>query len=102
VNNARREQVEDERAISDLHGVAGVMSSLISDYNIETLSKEIYDLALALITPLGADHDNDFGHELGVRYQVSGAGQILSGTCHPASETGFQLAFPNRTGFSMK
>ena len=68
--------MEDERAISDLHGMAGVMSSLISDHDIETLSKQIYDLAFTLITPLGADHDDNFRHESGVGW-VSGVGQIF-------------------------
>src|SRR6185295_16071687 len=52
-----RDQVEHERAIPHHDGVAGVRSALVAGHDVGLLAQEIDDLALALVTPLGADHD---------------------------------------------
>jgi hypothetical protein len=39
------------------HGVAGVIAPLKPDNNIGMFCQQINDLALAFITPLGADYD---------------------------------------------
>ena len=63
--------MQHEGTIADLHGVAGVVSALITDHDIETLSEQIDDLAFALVTPLGTDDDDDFGHWSVVSCQLS-------------------------------
>src|SRR5688572_13390910 len=54
--------MQHEGAIADLHGVAGVVSALIADHDIETLSEQIDNLAFALVTPLSTYDDDYFGH----------------------------------------
>ena len=38
-------------------GVSGVVSSLVPGNNVEVRREKINDLALAFVTPLGADHN---------------------------------------------
>ena len=48
-------------------GVAGVVAALEADHHIRLLGKEVDDLALAFVAPLGA-HDHDAGHVVGSVY----------------------------------
>src|ERR1051326_8482168 len=59
VHNAGRQQMEDEGLIADLNRVTGVVAALIADLYVEPLGKQIYNLALSFITPLGADDSNN-------------------------------------------
>lgn len=52
--------MQHEGTITDLHGVAGVVSALVADDDIEPLSQQIYDLAFALVSPLSSYDDDDF------------------------------------------
>ena len=56
VEDARRNQTEDELRAVDVHGVAGVVPALISGDDVEARREEIDDLALALVTPLRTKH----------------------------------------------
>jgi hypothetical protein len=69
VHDARRQQVQHERPVSDLHGMAGIVAALVADDDVESLGEQIYDLALSFIAPLGAD-DSD-NHLSEVRDQRS-------------------------------
>ncbi len=62
MNDSRRQQMQHERLVADLHGVAGVVSALIARHDVEVLGQKIDDLAFAFVTPLGADDYDDFGH----------------------------------------
>src|SRR6266545_4414748 len=62
VNNSRRKQMQYERLVAHLHGVAGVMAALIASNNVEVFGQKVNDLPFALITPLRTDDYNDFGH----------------------------------------
>ena len=44
--------MQDERIAADLHRVAGVVTALVTDDNVESFGKQIDDLAFAFITPL--------------------------------------------------
>ena len=55
--------MEHKRLVANLNGVAGIMSALIARHDVEALSKQIYNLAFAFVSPLSADDDNNLGHE---------------------------------------
>jgi len=61
VEDARGDQVELVRLATADDGVAGVVPTLEADDDVRTFGKEVDDLALALIAPLGA-HDNGARH----------------------------------------
>jgi hypothetical protein len=69
MNDAGRQQMQNKRLVSDLYGVARVMSALVAGNDVEMLGKEIDDLAFAFVAPLGPDDYDDFGH--GVSSQLS-------------------------------
>ena len=50
---------QDERTVADIDGMPGIVPALITRHDIETLGQKINDLALAFITPLRADDDDD-------------------------------------------
>ena len=51
--------MQHERFVTDVNGVAGIRSALIAHHPIRALGKDIDKLALAFISPLGADdHDS--------------------------------------------
>jgi hypothetical protein len=62
MHNARRQQMQDERLVAHLHGVAGIMSALIARHDVEVLGQKVNYLAFAFIAPLRADDNNYFGH----------------------------------------
>ena len=49
-----------ERSITNLDGVAGIVSALIANNNVEALRQKIDYLPFAFVSPLGADNDYDF------------------------------------------
>src|SRR5882672_2590585 len=64
VNDSRRQQMEYERLVADLDGVTGVVSTLIARNYVEVFGQKVNDLAFAFITPLRADDNNYFRHDL--------------------------------------
>ena len=56
VQDARRDQVEDELLAADVDGVPGVVAALIAADHGEVRCQQIDDLALAFVAPLGAQH----------------------------------------------
>src|SRR5687768_9466231 len=56
MQDAGRNEMEDELAASDVDGVAGVVSALIARHHIEVGCQQVDNLALALIAPLGAKY----------------------------------------------
>ena len=56
MEDPRRNQVKDELASADIHGVSRVVSALIARDDRKVRGQQIDDLPLALIAPLGADH----------------------------------------------
>ena len=46
--------------IADLNRVAGVVTALVANDDVEMLGKQINDLAFAFIAPLGTDYDDYF------------------------------------------
>ncbi len=57
-----RDQRQDGLAPADDQRVAGVVSALETRHGGGALGEEVYDLALALIAPLGADDDHELSH----------------------------------------
>ena len=57
-HDARRQQRELVGVAIDHQRVAGIMAALEADDDVGLLGQPIDDLALALVAPLGADHDN--------------------------------------------
>ena len=57
-HDARGQQRELVGGAIDHQGVAGIMAALEADDDVGLLGQPIDDLALALVAPLGADHDN--------------------------------------------
>src|ERR1043166_4313311 len=47
--NARRDQLQNEFLVADLHRVAGIMPALIARHDVEMPAKKVDDFALALI-----------------------------------------------------
>src|SRR5206468_9867717 len=74
VNDPGRQQMQDERLVADLDRMSRVVTALIADHDIETLSEQIDNLAFAFIAPLGADnrdHHNQKSEVRGQRSEVS-------------------------------
>src|SRR4051794_22202248 len=109
-----------KRLLANLDRVARVVTTLVTNNNFELLRKQINDLALTFIAPLGANYCDYFCHSFGLPNLVSVFGlrpwftwacKILQGltskaktkAIRPEANTrGFQLALPNLTGFSIK
>jgi hypothetical protein len=64
VQDARRDQVQDGLLAIDDQRVAGVVPALEAHHGIRPLGEQVDDLALALVTPLGADHDYASAHPI--------------------------------------
>jgi hypothetical protein len=58
MENSARDLMKDERLVPDLDGVPGVGAALIANYPVGALRENINELALALVSPLGADDDD--------------------------------------------
>ena len=59
VQDAGRDQVQDELLAADVDRVAGVVAALIARHDREARRQQVDDLALAFVAPLGAEHDDD-------------------------------------------
>jgi hypothetical protein len=51
-----RNEVEHELPALHEHGMAGVVSALVARHGREVRREHVHDLALALVTPLRAEH----------------------------------------------
>src|SRR4029077_16916614 len=58
----RRDQRQDGLLAADDQRVTGVVAALKACHGDGTLGQEVYDLAFAFITPLGADDDDELSH----------------------------------------
>ena len=61
VQDAGRDEVEDEGLAVGLDGVAGVVAAVVARHYLHLVGEEVDDLAFAFVAPLGAD-DHDVGH----------------------------------------
>ena len=61
-HHARRQERELVGGAVDHQRVAGIVAALEADHDVGLLRQPINNLALALVAPLGADHDN-IGHQ---------------------------------------
>ena len=59
VEDARWHDMQLERTALVDDGVAGVVAATIADDQARTLGQQIDDMALAFVTPLGADNRDD-------------------------------------------
>src|SRR5450759_5881936 len=62
--DARGDERENRLLAADHERVAGVVPALKARHGDRALGHEVNDLALALIPPLGADHDDELAHDL--------------------------------------
>ncbi|MBA7687816.1 hypothetical protein ES703_96289 [subsurface metagenome] len=62
MKDPRGDEMENDLFPVDDDGVAGVVPSLIAGYDLEGRSQEVYDLAFAFISPLGAEYEQ-IGHK---------------------------------------
>jgi hypothetical protein len=61
--NARGDQRQNGFAAVDDERMSGVMAALESCHRARALGQQIHHLALAFITPLGADDDDELSHD---------------------------------------
>ena len=61
VEDTRRDELQGEALAVDHDGVPGVVAALVADDHRHLLGQEVGELALALVSPLGADDDGG-GH----------------------------------------
>ncbi len=81
VQDARRDQVQDEFLALHVYRVAGVVAALIARDDGEVRRQQIDDLAFALVAPLRAQYRKIFRHgrrEV-IVYQVLGAWCVVLG-----------------------
>ena len=60
--NARRQQMQYRLVSADDQRMAGIVATLETGNHARLFGKQINDLALALVTPLGAQHYNTLSH----------------------------------------
>ncbi len=58
MQDAARDLVEHELAVTDLHGVPGVRAALIAHDPVRALGDHVDEFALPFVAPLCADHDD--------------------------------------------
>jgi hypothetical protein len=58
----RGDEVEDDLLVAHHHRVPRVVPPLVAGDDVEALAQHVDDLALALVAPLHADHD-EIGHD---------------------------------------
>ena len=73
VEDPARNELELELAVLGDDGVAGVVAALRADDHIGLCREVVDDLALAFVSPLAADQDDDQGV-----YSVPGSGRLVS------------------------
>ena len=64
MQDARRKEPQNYFRGADIHGVAGIVSALIARDDGEVRRQEVYDLALALISPLRPDYSDVHGRHI--------------------------------------
>ena len=57
MQNAARNLMEDEGAIAELHGVAGIRTALVAHDPVSALGDHVHELSLPFVAPLRADDD---------------------------------------------
>ena len=57
MQDSRRDLVENELIFTDMHGVAGVGSTLVASDDVDALGEHVHDLPLPFISPLAPDDD---------------------------------------------
>jgi hypothetical protein len=62
MQNARRDQMEDELRPFHINGVSGVVPALVARDRREMRRQHVDDLSLAFVAPLGAQHCDIGGH----------------------------------------
>src|SRR5690606_24221801 len=62
MHDAGWDQPQDRLVTVDPQGMAGVVSALEADHALGGLGQPVDDLALAFVTPLGADHHDVLAH----------------------------------------
>jgi hypothetical protein len=61
--------MQNELVVADVNRVTGIRATLVASHDVRFLGQNIDDLALALVTPLAADHHQaaaiytTFGHD---------------------------------------
>ena len=70
MQDARRDQVEDELLAAHVDRVAGVVAALVPADHRELRRQQIDDLALALVAPLGAQHGDVHGRSSASRRRM--------------------------------
>ncbi len=70
MHDARRDQAENRLLAVDPQRMAGVVTALEADHALDGFRQPVDDLALALVTPLGADYDYVLAHVTN-QYRVS-------------------------------
>ena len=56
--------MEHERLITDLNGMAGIVTTLVAGDYVEALGEQINDLAFAFVSPLSTDNNYYLRHDL--------------------------------------
>ena len=64
VEDAARDEVQDERLVVPADRVPGVGAALVAGHDVHLGAEEVHDLAFAFVAPLAADDDR-YGHEFG-------------------------------------
>ena len=64
VEDARRHQVEAKLVSVSDDRVTGVVAALEPDHEVGLLGEQVRHLALALVTPLGADYDDSWHDQI--------------------------------------
>jgi hypothetical protein len=62
MEDAGRDQMEDEPLLPDEDRVAGVVAAVVAGHHLHLVGEQVDDLTLPLVAPLGAG-DDDVGHE---------------------------------------
>src|SRR5690606_496559 len=58
VEDSRRDLVQHELLVADVHGMTSVRAALIPRHDLYLLGEDVDDLPLPLVAPLGADDDH--------------------------------------------
>src|SRR5690606_18288991 len=75
MHDARRYQAQNGFIAIDPQRVARIMAALETYDTLRRLSQPVDDLALAFVTPLGADHHNILAH---VTYRLIGSSHTIN------------------------
>src|SRR5262249_6722794 len=79
---SRGQQVQRVALVADDHGVPGVVPALVADHVVDLVTEQVGGLALAFVTPLGAD-EHDGRHRATPSLRLTAAPRIADGTPAP-------------------